>query len=101
MKHFHVKNNEGTIIRQGFCNDCDLEKQKLNEDEIVFEGSVDTEPMKKMFINDNYKNKRIEQYPDISEQLDALWHGMDNGIIPMVEDFYLPIKIVKDLNPKN
>ena len=33
-------------------------------------------------------------------KLDALWHAMDEGTIPMAAAFYDPIKAVKALYPK-
>ena len=44
--------------------------------------------------------KRASEYPKIGDQLDALWHAMDKGILPKVDDFYTPIKTVKDKYPK-
>ena len=44
----------------------------------------------------------VEQrrYPPIAEQLDALWHGMDAGEIPVSSRFYQMIKVVKDAHPR-
>lgn len=43
---------------------------------------------------------RAKEYPSVGDQLDMLWHAMDNGTIPVVDDFYNTIKQVKDNNPK-
>ena len=43
---------------------------------------------------------RRRAYPPIEEQLDALWHAMDAGILPKVPEFYDPIKAVKVAFPK-
>jgi hypothetical protein len=40
-------------------------------------------------------------YPEIGNQLDALWHAMDRGDLPKVPEFYDPIKEVKDRHPKS
>jgi hypothetical protein len=45
------------------------------------------------------KNRRAS-YPPLGDQLDALWHAMDDGILPKVEPFYSDIKAVKDHFPK-
>jgi len=47
-----------------------------------------------------YKIERRNEYPSIGDQLDALWHAMDEGIIPHVEPMYSAIKSVKDTHPK-
>lgn len=47
-----------------------------------------------------YQQLRAAQYPAITDQLDALWHAMDDGVIPVVPAFYDPIKAVKEAIPK-
>lgn len=49
---------------------------------------------------EDYRPVRAKEYPPIQEQLGALWHAMDQGILPMVPAFYDPIKAVKDTFPK-
>lgn len=48
----------------------------------------------------DHKALRAAEYPDIADQLDALWHAMNQGVLPMVEGFYDEIKRVKDQYPK-
>lgn len=48
----------------------------------------------------NYRERREQEYPDISDQLDALWHAMDSGQTAKAEPFYSMIKTVKDRFPK-
>ena len=45
-----------------------------------------------------YKSQR--QYPSIGDQLDMLWHAIDNGTLNKTSDFYTTIKAVKDAHPK-
>jgi hypothetical protein len=49
---------------------------------------------------DAYKQKRAAAYSPIGDQLDALWHAMDQKILPMVSEFYEPLKAVKEQYPK-
>ena len=44
-------------------------------------------------------NRRIS-YPEIGEQLDMLWHAIDDGALDKNSDFYKSLKKVKDDNPK-
>lgn len=44
--------------------------------------------------------RRAAAYPPIADQLDMLWHAMNDGTLPMVESFYNQIKAVKDAIPK-
>jgi len=52
----------------------------------------------------NYSEQRSYSYPSTVEQLDCLWHAIDDGVFG--EDakairFYTEIKAVKDANPKS
>jgi hypothetical protein len=47
---------------------------------------------------DTYKYQR--QYPSLGDQLDMLWHAIDNGTLNKTSDFYTAIKAVKDAHPK-
>jgi hypothetical protein len=46
-----------------------------------------------------YKSQR--QYPPLGDQLDMLWHAIDNGTLNKTSDFYTAIKAVKDAYPKS
>ena len=47
-----------------------------------------------------YGDRRRAKYPAVEDQLDALWHAMDAGILPMVPAFYDPIAAAKTAHPK-
>lgn len=47
-----------------------------------------------------YAVDRGRAYPPVAEQLDMLWHAMNNGQMPIAEPFYSRIKAVKDAHPK-
>jgi len=52
-------------------------------------------------VKDEIKNAVVQRvYPSIEEQLDALWHTMDAGLLPKTGRFYEMIKEVKDKYPK-
>ena len=44
--------------------------------------------------------QRIYEYPRVEEQLDMLWHAMDDGTLTKVDAFYDANKAVKDKYPK-
>lgn len=54
----------------------------------------------KITLKDKYAERRRAEYPDIAEQLDALWHGMDADESKRIEPFYSMIKVIKKGNPK-
>ena len=50
--------------------------------------------------NVKYRQSRAVSYPSVEDQLDALWHAMDEGTMPKIEPMYSDIKATKDAFPK-
>ncbi|ESW38512.1 hypothetical protein [Pseudomonas taiwanensis] len=48
----------------------------------------------------SYDLARRDGYPPIEEQLDMLWHAMDQGAMPKAEPFYTTLQRVKQQHPK-
>ena len=46
------------------------------------------------------KEEAKTPYPTIGEQLDLLWHAIDEGTLDKTSEFYTTLKKVKDDNPK-
>ena len=42
-----------------------------------------------------YQRERHDLYPGIREQLDLLWHAIDNDTLDKTSDFYTKLKKVK------
>ena len=53
-----------------------------------------------LFVEPCYSDMRRADYPPVGEQLDCLWHAMDDGILPKVEPFFSKILAVKQAHPK-
>ena len=50
-----------------------------------------------------YARKRAQEYPELAEQLDLLWHAIDTGTLDDRDHrnkFYSTLKTVKTNNPK-
>jgi hypothetical protein len=47
-----------------------------------------------------YQRQREPKYPSIKEQLDMLWHAIDDGTLDKSSDFYTSLKSIKDQYPK-
>lgn len=47
-----------------------------------------------------YAYDRQARYPTLGDQMDMLWHAMDDGLIPKIEPLYSEIKAVKERYPK-
>ena len=54
----------------------------------------------KITLKQGYVERRRTDYPEIGDQLDMLWHSMDNGDIPKSLEFYEAIKAIKNKYPK-
>ena len=54
------------------------------------------------FDNAEYSRNRKAAYPQIGDQLDMLWHAIDDNatLKTRYADFHTAIKAVKDANPK-
>ena len=55
------------------------------------------------FSDMEYARKRKDEYPDLAEQLDLLWHAIDAGTLDDRDHrnkFYSTLKEVKTNNPK-
>ena len=61
---------------------------------------VDTELARLQAEFDAKEYQRLRQYPPLGDQLDMLWHAIDNGTLNKTSDFYTAIKAVKDAHPK-
>ena len=47
-----------------------------------------------------YQQPRKKAYPNLEEQLDMLFHDIDNGTLDKTGSFYTTLKLIKDNNPK-
>ena len=48
-----------------------------------------------------YKLLRAREYPRLQEQMDMLWHAIDENKLDKTSDFYLRLKAVKEMFPKD
>lgn len=47
-----------------------------------------------------YTVRRMAAYPEIGEQLDMLWHAIDQGTLDKTSEFYTTLANVKNSIPK-
>lgn len=52
------------------------------------------------YTNNKYQRDRESAYADIKDQLDQLWHDIDDGKLDKTGSWYKSVKDVKDANPK-
>ena len=59
--------------------------------------------MQAEYDSQEYARKRAQEYPDLAEQLDLLWHAIDTDTLDNKDSqnkFYTMLKKVKEDNPK-
>ena len=90
---FQLYNDVVNIRRDGDVYTCTDKDEKPV--------TIDMTAVNAEFSKQNYKNKRY--YPEIGEQLDLLWHAIDNDadLKSKFASFYNTIKAVKDAAPKS
>ena len=73
------------------------DKVEITEDEVSV---IKNKHMQDELDKLTYGDKRAMAYPQLAEQLDMLWHAIDNGTLDKTSDFYTTLKQVKDTYPK-
>lgn len=87
---------DGSIVDMGSPTD---EFHTFNYKLGVWEDNRDAEALAADNLATVHSKRRAE-YPEVTEQLDMLWHAMDNDILPKIEPMYSQIKAVKIAIPK-
>lgn len=59
--------------------------------------AIEMEPVKEAA---SIRQARRDEYMPIGDQLDALWHAMDDGRLPQIEPIYSTHKAVKEKHKK-
>ena len=81
-------------------------KYVINEDGFATKGELKEIDHEEVARIDNeqeaikYQKDRASEYPSIGNQLDMLWHAMNNGEIPKANTFFDAIETVKTSFPK-
>ena len=114
MKYI-IYDQSGSILSTGSCPDSEMQAQ-CPEGAFIMEGEADVardavDPQTGTVIPGGrvvppapaltYAQARRLAYPRVEEQLDMLWHAMDDDPAARIEPFYSVIKAVKDANPKD
>ena len=103
MKYIKQKSTGKIIFREEPHSD------KTIDNAVVFSGidKSDLEVAENSWSEDDwidnsvsYQDKRQIYYPSIGDQLDMLWHAIDDGTLDKTSDFYTSLKATKDKYPK-
>jgi len=102
----------GTIVQAVFCQRTVVDLYAQDDGLASMEVEAMIDPSKYRVVNgslvaieadtsQSYAEQRMYAYPAVTEQLDALWHAMDQGILPKIEPMYSDVKAVKLSIPKS
>lgn len=100
MKYYVDNNGEVFAYRDDGSQDHLIGNKTLVTKEQAEEISKDDHRNFLLSITKTYAERRNVFYPAIGDQLDALWHAMDDGRLPRIPEFYDPIAAVKQEYPK-
>lgn len=101
----------GEILRTVSCPDADADLQvQPGERAIIGEANCDrdiVDPATEAVVRGGkprkplpFEERRRAAYPSVRDQLDMLWHAMDDGQLPKAEPFYSRILAAKQAVPK-
>jgi|TARA_Y100000015_G_scaffold42151_1_gene49222 hypothetical protein len=90
--HDKVWNSDGTALIDNPVTELPTEAEinaKLAEVQANFDNRTQT-----------YRINRAKEYPSVFDQLDQLWHDIDEGKLDKTGSFYTTVKTIKDKYPK-
>lgn len=98
MIDYLLLNPDGSVFQRGQCgSEEEIPAIEGLTSEIIEEGDSRRPPGAP---EPTYSDYRRLSYPALGDQLDMIWHAMDDGLIPKIEPMYSEIKAVKEQYPK-
>jgi len=91
-----LRPNAELVIRGDEIEWLDTEQTQPTDSEI----QAEITRLQAEYDSNQYQRDRATQYAPLADQLDMLWHAIDQGIDLKQSDFYTGNKAVKDANPK-
>ena len=91
--HDKVWNSDGTALIDNPVTELPTEAE-INAKLAELQSAYDAK-------NQTYQINRAKEYSHIFDQLDQLWHDIDDGKLDKTGSFYTAIKAIKDKHPKS
>lgn len=91
--HDKVWNSDGTALIDNPVTELPTEAE-INAKLAELQSAYDAK-------NQTYQINRAKEYSHIFDQLDKLWHDIDDGKLDKTGSFYTAIKTIKDKYPKS
>ena len=103
MNHQAIYNTHASVV--GIYDEDPVRAVDVNDNTVVLDQSAiatETTRLANEATANQYKLDRAAAYASIGDQLDMLWHAIDDNatLKTRYADFHTAIKAVKDANPK-
>ena len=100
MNHNAIYNTHPAVVSIDDSVGClDKDGNEVVLDETLIQAEV--QRLQAEYDANQYQRDRAAEYPSMEDQLDKLWHAIDQGLVSLKQsDFYLDNKAVKDKYPK-
>ena len=91
--------DKSTAIREIYTNVVTINDETCTDKDgnVV---AIDESLVNAKIAENEYKENRKAEYPDLSEQLDKLYHDMTNNKLDTTGEWHKAVKAVKDKYPK-
>lgn len=100
MRDLAIRNTHPTVTTiNGEVEAWDAGGNLVTLDETLIQAEV--QRLQAEYDANQYQRDRAAEYDPIADQLDKLWHAIDQGLVSLKQsDFYLDNKAVKTKYPK-
>jgi len=99
MRDTAIRNTHSTVVTiNGETDAFDANDNPVSIDETAVQAEISR--LQAEYDSNQYQRDRAKDYAPIADQLDMLWHAIDQGIDLKQSDFYTGNKAVKDAHPK-
>jgi len=99
MRDTAIRNTHPSVVTiKGEVDAFDQDGNSVTIDQSLVDAEVTR--LQAEYDSQEYARNRASAYPPQADQLDMLWHAIDQGIDLKQSDFYTGNKAVKDAHPK-
>jgi len=99
MRDTAIRNTHPSVVTiNGDTEAWDGQGNVVELDESLIQAEITR--LQAEYDSNQYARDRATQYAPLADQLDMLWHAIDQGIDLKQSDFYTGNKAVKDAHPK-
>ena len=98
IKHTAIRNTYPSVVTIRGDDAFDANDNPVSIDETAVQAEISR--LQAEYDSNQYQRDRAKDYAPLADQLDMLWHAIDQGIDLKQSDFYTGNKAVKDAHPK-